>query len=307
MKISTTSCRLLAGLAATAAVLGICLAAPGPAQAVIHSQRVMPNINSGLCLGSGYLNKPGSALGQYNCSYFTDQLWTSTLHSPGDFEIRDGFGLCLDIQGSTTTQNAPAVIQSCNGSTSQQWRMVLGSHQGGYFDSYLINVNSGLCLTIGNGSTSPGVPAVQATCQGADPSQQWQTQWFFAKFVDENSGQCMGVGGALTTAGAQVVQWPCNGSPDQTWKYDYATSQLEDGNSDMCLDVQGASTNYGAGIVQEPCQSALDQEWTYTSAGQFLNVNSGMCLGVPGATLQSGVQLVQWPCNGSPDQSWAEG
>jgi hypothetical protein len=291
----------LACMAVTAAVAGGGLAVSAGAAHAGTAPTILLNRGSNLCLGSG---GPGPNVRQDTCYRSLDQLWTAVPLSSGRYQVIDGYGMCLGVQGASTADGAWVEKETCNGSSAQEWIPGGATAQDPYFSYQLVNVNSNKCLGIYKAMRGAGYPAVQWSCQNS-PNQFWNGTWFFGTVTDANSHQCMGVLGASTAQGAAVVQWPCNTSADQVWELDPATNRLQNSNDGMCLGVNGASIFAGAQILQWACNGSPDQSWNYNaSTGQFTNANSGMCLGVPGASMAQGTQLVQWPCNGSPDQQW---
>lgn len=86
-------------------------------------------------------------------------------------------GKPIDVSGGSTSNRAAIVQFTDDGDLSQQWRLVdAGS---GYFN--LINVNSGLALSVPHGSNSNGTQMQQTTITGTGTSDQ---QWRFVALAN---------------------------------------------------------------------------------------------------------------------------
>jgi glucosylceramidase len=126
-------------------------------------------------------------------------------------------GKPIDVAGGSTSNRAAIVQFTDDGDLSQQWR--LADAGSGYFN--LINVNSGLALTVPHGSNSNGTQMQQGTITGTGTSdEQWRfvslgTGWYNvqdltnAKGLDDRNGSI------------------ADGNPIQQWTIDPANANQQ--------------------------------------------------------------------------------
>ena len=137
----------------------------------------------------------------------------------------------------------------------------------------LHNVNSHLCLAIGQASTLKGAKAIQWNCEPNNPEQQWKLVKLPSgafQIRNVNSKMCLAIGEADTDPGAAVIQWPCNTTTmipgDEQW-WDFAlhgtSYTITNDNSDLVLAIGQASSLPGATAIQWPYESGhTEQMWT---------------------------------------------
>ena len=136
----------------------------------------------------------------------------------------------------------------------------------------IVNVNSGLSLSLTGDSQTAGTVAIQ------EPAAALQSErWHFVPegngeylIVNLFTGQVLGVSDASLAAGAAVLDWADNGTPDHLWKVIDAGSgqyKLQNLNSGLLLGVAGASTAAGAGTLQWFDNGTPDHLWTLQAAG----------------------------------------
>ncbi|MCU1491240.1 MAG: hypothetical protein JWM85_2645, partial [Acidimicrobiaceae bacterium] len=123
-------------------------------------------------------------------------------------------GLCMQVDGNSTSNGADANQWECDQGSSKEWDL---SNQGsGQYE--LVNANSGLCLQVVDDSTTAGARVDQWECdQGS--SKLWT-------LTDEGSGQyelvnvnadlCLQVDSSSTTNGAYLSLWSC-ASESKLW------------------------------------------------------------------------------------------
>ena len=75
-------------------------------------------------------------------------------------------GLCLDVQGASTSPGTAVDIYSCNGQANQQWNVNA--------NGTITGVQSGLCLDVTGAGTANGTAVELWTCNGGS-NQQWTT------------------------------------------------------------------------------------------------------------------------------------
>ncbi|MFI1586164.1 RICIN domain-containing protein [Embleya sp. NPDC020630] len=123
------------------------------------------------------------------------------------------YGMCLEIENSSTANGARAQIWSCAGQRGSYWySRSVGS---GYYE--IRNSNSGKCLEIENSSTYNGARAQQWDCKG-QPGSLWRISPIAEDFVkiQNASGKYLEVDGGATYNGARVQQWQ-NNRQQLTW------------------------------------------------------------------------------------------
>ena len=139
-------------------------------------------------------------------------------------------GLCLSVPGASKASAAPVDQWACgpNGDghlyPDQEWTTEDDPNGNGF---YIVNVNSGECLSVPGASKTPGVDVNLFACSPSYPDQDWGLEFsdggLTETLVNVNSGLCLSVPGASTNQGVDVNLWACgpNGSgalyPDQYW------------------------------------------------------------------------------------------
>ncbi|MEU4303817.1 RICIN domain-containing protein [Kitasatospora aureofaciens] len=179
---------LAAGLCALA-VTGTMLAAgstPAAASvAPLFRAKLMAN-HSGTCLDvPGASQAAGQPVQQWHCYDAPDnQTWNFVAAYNSDLGngyLADNYytvraqhsGMCLEVQGGSTADQAVIVQQTCDTSyqtTQQQWKLV----QRPDGDFTLVARHSGKCLTVPQGSLADGTFVVQQACSNDLPYQEWK-------------------------------------------------------------------------------------------------------------------------------------
>ena len=121
----------------------------------------------------------------------------------------DSDGLCVDVAGASTANNAAIDQWGCktSGQSNQEFRF--NPVSGGYGE--LQNQNSGLDVNVSGASTALQAPVLQWTQDGGSnslwlPIQLSDGSW---QFQNKNSGLCLDVTYGSGTAGQQLDQWTC--------------------------------------------------------------------------------------------------
>lgn len=139
----------------------------------------------------------------------------------GPYQFKNDFShLCMDVAFGSTANGGRIQQWDCYGGTPEKWRMDLVSTINNVDYYAFVNVNSGLCLDVPNGSTAPGVDLHQWTCWKGD-SQQWAIVRAAGTSVtirNLKSGLCVD-DKAWGGAGAALQQWTCTNAAVQTWQY----------------------------------------------------------------------------------------
>ena len=146
-----------------------------------------------------------SALSQYGVPGGSTAGYPSGYHQL----VVQNSGLCVDVAGGSTANNAVVDQWTCktSGTANQEFQFVPVS--GGYGE--LQNQNSGSDIVVQSASTANGGAIIQYTQNGTSnglwlPVQQSDGTW---QFKNQNSGLCLDQAGAVTTNGVQFDQWTC--------------------------------------------------------------------------------------------------
>ncbi|MET9318220.1 RICIN domain-containing protein [Kribbella sp. NPDC003505] len=136
-------------------------------------------------------------------------------------------------------------------------------------------------LTIGNGSTADGAPAIQWTSLSGN-EQRWNIRKvqdvlgdYWDEWVIENSHSydCLAIPASSTANGTGAIQWTCLTNPERG----------------------------GVGLD--------DQRWyvrhdSLLGGYEVVNVNSYKALAIPGGNTTPGTQAIQWSRADDLDQRW---
>jgi hypothetical protein len=125
---------------------------------------------------------------------------------------------CLGITNGSTAEGASTIIWACNGNNDQSWSPEYVGTDGGGNYYHIVNLKSGQCMGLYNGTTQEGTTPIQWACNG-NADQQWYVPISGNLFnlVNRNSGLYLGIWRGNIYSGATLVQWPSNGSLDQVW------------------------------------------------------------------------------------------
>ena len=135
----------------------------------------------------------------------------------------DNDGLCLDVSGASTSNDAAIDQWGCKSSDQSNQEFQFNPVSGGYGE--LQNQNSGLDINVDGASTASMAPVIQYTQDGSAnslwlPIQLSDGSW---QFQNQNSGQCLDVTGQSSAPGTQLEQYPCKSSAAGT-NQGFATS-----------------------------------------------------------------------------------
>ncbi|MCA1218650.1 lectin [Streptomyces sp. 8L] len=113
--------------------------------------------------------------------------------------------LCVDDQGSSTTDGSHVQLWGCDNTAAQDWTVAA--------DGTLRTL--GKCLDVSNSGTSNGTPVQLWNCNGSG-AQQW-TAGANGSLVNPESKLCLDDPNSSTTEGTQLQIYTCNGSAAQKW------------------------------------------------------------------------------------------
>ncbi|GAA2049932.1 hypothetical protein GCM10009839_65130 [Catenulispora yoronensis] len=245
--------------------------------------------DGGLCLdvrGSGTAN--GTALQLYTCNHSTAQQATYT--AANTVQV---LGKCADAANAGTANGTLVQLWDCNGTGSQAWVAQANGQ--------LVNPQSGRCLTVPGGNTTPGAVQLQLQDCGAGAAQVWKLP---PGPLTGPGGLCADVANADPASATGVQLWSCNQTDAQRW------STPGDGTIRVfgkCLDVRSGATANGTAIQLYDCNGTGSQAWTSRSDGSLLNPQSGRCLDDPNNAEKAGDQLEIYDCNGTAAQKFRIG
>ncbi|MFE4832449.1 RICIN domain-containing protein [Streptomyces sp. NPDC056672] len=141
--------------------------------------------------------------------------------SYGPYQFKNDYShLCMDVANGSKVDGARIQQWDCYGGPAEKWRLDVISTINGVNYYAFVNMNSGKCLDVPGGSTTPGVELQQWTCWSGD-MQQWALYRAGTSSLtirNLKNGLCVDVknwGGA----GAALQQWDCNDLAVQTWQY----------------------------------------------------------------------------------------
>jgi hypothetical protein len=124
--------------------------------------------HSGKCVDAVNATAAG-VLVQNGCGGASWQAWRFQPVSGNTYTIvNNGSGLCMDINGGSTANNANVIQWSCNGAPNQTYQLNLVS--GKVFQ--LVAGHSGKCLDVVSASTADGTRLIQFTC-GSGTNQRF--------------------------------------------------------------------------------------------------------------------------------------
>jgi glucosylceramidase len=127
----------------------------------------------------------------------------TSLSSTG--QIGGNAGLCADVAGGNATDGTAADLNTCNGTSAQQWTV----DPDGTIEAM------SKCLDVAGGGTANGTAVDLYTCNGSG-AQGWQPQSGGALF-NPQSGKCLDDTGGSATTGTHLQIWSCTGAANQQW------------------------------------------------------------------------------------------
>jgi hypothetical protein len=179
-------------------------------------------------------------------------------------------GVCLDVSGGNTADGTALIVNTCNGTTSQQWTI---------FGAAEIQGAGGLCMDILNGATANGTVVQGAACTG-DVNQKWTLT---------PSGMIRGYNGVcldLPTGSSNLDIKACDGTTKQKWTFSSGApnpSHLVNTATSNCVttvagQLTAASGSCGSGKIDwtyaTPLTVALrpqeQNEWCWAASGQMV-------------------------------------
>lgn len=132
----------------------------------------------------------------------------------------------------------------------------------------LVNLVSGKCMDVENGSAAAGANVQQWDCNDS-AAQQFTVERDAdsnISLVAQTGGGCVTAAGGSNTAGANVEQQPCDQSVSQAWTLRSIGTgyyELRHVGSRSCLDIADGSNTDGANVQQWTCNDLAPQIWRF--------------------------------------------
>jgi hypothetical protein len=224
---------------------------------------------AGLCLDvEDNGTAPGTLVDYYTCHGSQNQQWTIEAGQNGTTAVVGvQSGLCLDSSGGPSEGGGTQlIINTCSGSTSQNWNVRRTMFE--------LNTNAPyLCISVNNAETKNGTAVIATSCATA-----FQDEWNY------NYGTLDGIGTAnpgsgevykcLTAtsdkSGSTVELSSCTSKlkDTQLWTVENGTllglpaTTLIVGVNGLCIDSQGGpSVGGGTQLIIDTCTGATSQNW----------------------------------------------
>jgi hypothetical protein len=142
-----------------------------------------------------------TAAEQWNLPYSVPST-TGEIHS----QVPPSPGLCVDDRNGLTGAGNPVQINTCTGSTAQQWTV----KSDGTLQVF------GDCMATINDGTGKGTLIGLYGCSG-DTNQQWVIRSDGSLLNLRSAIRCLDDPFASTTPGTQIQIWGCNKTDNQSW------------------------------------------------------------------------------------------
>jgi hypothetical protein len=245
--------------------------------------------DGGLCLDvRGGSTTNGTAMQLYTCNHTAAQQTTYT--SSNTVQV---LGKCVDAANAGTANGTLVQLYDCNSTGSQTWVTQTSGE--------LLNPQSGRCLAVPNGNTTPG--AVQLDLEDCDAAaaQVWKLP---PGPINGPGSLCVDVAGADPSSTTAVQLYTCNQTDAQRW---YAPGDDTVRVFGKCLDVRNGATANGTQVQLFDCNGTGSQTWITQANGELLNPQSGRCLDDPNNNEAVGDLLQIYDCNNTAAQHFRLG
>jgi GH43 family beta-xylosidase len=183
--------------------------------------------------------------------------------------------------------------------------------QGASFE--VVNRNSGLCLTVADGSVTDGGNVVQGRCNDTAGSP---SSWIFDstadghyRLVNASTHKVLDSANCGTANGTDARQWAWLANACQEWLPTQAANgflTIKNRANGKVLDAANCTTALGGDVRQWSALGNACQEWSIRPVGpsSLLNSHTGKSFDIPYCTTSAGASLQQWQYLGSPCQSY---
>jgi len=255
------------------------------------------NYPDGICdctAPSSATTSGGTMSVQYVAVYEEGGNSTPTATATASGQVTGLDGLCLSNENSLNTEGNPMEVNSCNGSSGQQWSV--------YSDSTLRA--EGGCLDVVGAGTTSGTDVDWYPCNGT-VAQDW-THESNGELVNPNSGLCLDDPGGDTSDRLDIET--CTDAAYQQWTLPTSTANT------VTVTNPGSQTSTvgtAASLQISASDSASGQTLTYSAtglpAGLSINSSTGLISGTPTTAGTSNVTVTATDttgANGSASFSW---
>ncbi len=240
--------------------------------------------DGGLCLDArGAAAADGTAMQIYTCNHSSAQQVTYT--PVNQVQV---LGKCMDAANGGTANGTLVQLYDCNNTGSQTWVAQANGE--------LLNPQSGRCLAVPGGNTSPGAVQLQLQDCDASAAQSWKLP---PGPLTGPGGLCTDVAGADPSSATAVQLYGCNRTDAQRWSTPGDSTVRAFGK---CLDVRNGGTANNTPVQLFDCNGGGSQTWVSQSDGALLNPRSGRCLDDPNNNEKAGDQLEIYDCNNTAAQ-----
>lgn len=171
-----------------------------------------------------------------------------------------------------------------------------------------MNDENDLCLAAKDGHVEPSTPLVLATCNPADPAQQWEMkEWKAAEFKrlrNTSVDRCTVIKGNSLANGRDIVDWACVDDSSMGWYLDPNGMMLNRLGLDWCMD--GTGGNNGNDVEIWECGDTQTWQRWHVSGNQLVNNTNNLCLTRQNSTGLPNTRMILTPCDSNdPNQQFA--
>ncbi|MER6916054.1 RICIN domain-containing protein [Streptomyces sp. NPDC000594] len=135
------------------------------------------------------------------------------------------------------------------------------------FGSYLLNANSGKCLSPAGGNVVDNTTTVIYDCD-THPSRMWYLVFKGSglyQLLNLNSGKCLSPAGGGVLNNTETVIYICDNHPSRLWYF--SGSHLVNHNSGKCLSPAGGNIANNTPTVIYNCDTHPSRAWYRTVSG----------------------------------------
>lgn len=161
-----------------------------PAAAAAGFTTTVVNQGSGDCADDPWSQTTsGVQLIQWACNSGSNQDWSfaPVTGADGSYTVTSFAGLCMEVAGGSTADNAAVQQATCSGSARQRFTLRPVAVSGTDRTFALVDQNSGKCVTPQGESTANNTVLVQATCDSA-AAQTWRLPGYAADGGGQTGG-----------------------------------------------------------------------------------------------------------------------
>ncbi|HYH75536.1 MAG TPA: RICIN domain-containing protein, partial [Candidatus Saccharimonadales bacterium] len=245
------------------------------------------------------------------------ELWTkitgARITSQLTFKNAAATNVCADVFNSSTANNAPVGVYTCNSTEAQQWIFIPTSNtsQDGVIKANLGQSNGGgqqKCLNVTGNGTAQGTDVVMTTCSGS-VGQKWVIQ-HDGTIRNPNANKCLQPQNGSTAAFTILEVYPCAGTNIQKWGVRTPeTMNSQSAASPFCVDATNGATASSSWVWVTGCDYSIDQQLTYKQvtpggAGTYSLNGGAKCLDILNGGTADGTRVIFTNCHNGTSQQW---